>query len=173
MEQILHNAIYAFRRKGSTVFLAFFFFLGLITGLYCFLRTEALIFSLMRGCFINSVSIVKALISSLFPFLLSAFAFFFSLPWMVYLASFFEAFLFIFVSLLALFTFHPVGFLVRFFLLIGDIVAMPIMYFFWHRWLFRKQEVPLSELFLFISLGLLIGCIECCVFFPFCEKYII
>ena len=167
MASILHNSIYAFRRKGSTMFLAFSFFLGLVFGLFVFCCSGEPLYSMMRRCLFSSVSIVGFLSGATLPFLLSALAVFFSKPCLTYLISFVEAFLFCYVSLLIIFVFQPAGFFVRFLLLFGDFLSLPVLYFFWHRSLSENPIKDFSGIFLFLSTGCLIGCFDYCLISPF------
>jgi len=169
----LHSSIYPLERKWRTIFLAFLFFLGLAYGLYCFINSQNMLFPLMLGSYAGSVSIVSFFASSILPFLLSAIAVSFSIPWLIYFLSFTEAFLFSFVSLLVIFSFQPVGFLIRFLFLFGDITTLPILYFFWHKYLSSNSSYLYSGIFLFLSYGCLIGCIDYCMVLPFGAKFII
>lgn len=160
MAWILHNAIDSFRRKGSSIFLAFSFFIGILIGIYLFRISEPSFLSLMRRCFVSPVSIVRFLSCAILPFLLSATAVLFSRSWLIYLISVTEAMLFSYTTLEIIFAFYPVGYFIRFLLLLGDCLSLPVLYFFWRNSLLHRSHTGYAEILLFLSIGFLIGCAE-------------
>lgn len=119
------------RRRG-TILLAICWFSGILFGLYCFWFSGADLIPLMRSTVISPVSIVGFLLSSVLPFLISAFLAFAYLPGLTYGICFCSAFLHAFVSLGLLVSFQAGGWLVRCFLLLGNL-SLPVLYWFWLR----------------------------------------
>ena len=73
-----------FWRKGTTVFLALSFLIGLVSGILIFFAAGESFLSLMRSAFYSPVSIVGLLCVTALPFLFSAIAVFLSQPWLMF-----------------------------------------------------------------------------------------
>lgn len=159
-----------FWRKGSTLFLAFFWFLGLAFGILFFLLSGDSFVSLMRGTLTSSVSIIRVLCVSLLPFLLSAFAVFISEPRLLLLICFGKAFLFSFVSFGVIQAFGSAGWLVRWLLLFSDCASVPVLYWFWLRNISGNSRFCFWEICGFLSMELLIGSIDYCLVSPFLAR---
>ena len=123
----LHSPV----RKGTAYVLAVFWLAGILYGILCFAVARSDLSALMRSTITGSVSIVGLLSAVYLPFLLSAFALLFSLPWMLFCVCFCKAFLFAFVSLGLLLSFPGGGWLFRYFLLFGDCAVLPVLYWYW------------------------------------------
>ena len=167
MAQLLHRDFPNWWRKGSTVFLALSFSLGFTFGLFLFLISGDSLFSLMRRTLYGSVSIVSLSLALLLPFLFSAFAVFISKPGMLLLISFCKAFLFSLISLGVLASLGSSGWLIRYLLIFGDIVTLPILYLFWQRHISGERTLCSTEVFSIVSLIFLIGSIDFCIVSPF------
>ena len=148
------------KRKARSVSLALSFFLGILLGILVFCHVEDSSLSLVRKSLRSSATITSILRRSLIPILLSVFASVFSYYSLIYLLGFFYAFSFCHTSLLIIFSFQPIGFFVRFFLLSGNLLSIPCMYFYWHRFLTKPHINILIELLMFFSLEWLIGFTE-------------
>ena len=125
-------------RKGRTIILAIFWCFGILCGLFCFWFSGVRLLPLMRSSVYSPVSIVAFLLSAFLPFLISAFLAFAYLPGLVYGVCFCKAFLHAFVSLGLLISFQASGWLMRFFLLFGDL-TLPVLYWFWLRLLSKQR----------------------------------
>lgn len=154
------------RRKGSIIFLAFCFFLGLLYGVFSFSRLEESFFSQMSGGSYSTVSIIDFLSGTLLPFLFSVFAVTISQPWLLYIICFWEAFLFSYVSLIFLFSFQSFGFAIKSILLFGDCLTLPVLLCYCIRVLRENCNQHISCALLFLSTGLLIGCVDFYLFIP-------
>lgn len=141
-------------RKGSAPFLAFSFLSGLLAGIGLFLQTDPSFLPLMHGISSGSASIVtrafilliRLVISWLFACVDPAFLF----P-----ICFVRAFLFAFVQMTFLGFWSSSGWLICPVLLFCDWASLPVLYFFWHRWLRYPVSRPVSLAIPF--------CLLCCV----------
>ena len=165
---IAHYAFHAERRKGSTIFLAFSCVIGFLVGFFIFRKTEPLPFLLMRSTLNFAVSIVGSLFCILLPFLISAFAVTFGIPWLIYLLCFWEAFLYFYVSLVFIVGYQPFGFTVRCFLLFGNLISFPCLYFYWINYLSKNQHSISWEKIIFLLVGILIGLVDYYLAASFC-----
>lgn len=140
---------------------------GLLCGAFCYLKSPPEIVSLMHRAVACSASIVGLLNAALIPFLLSVLFLAFSTPWMVVGICFAKTFLFSFVSLGILMSFGSGGWLLRFFLLFGDCAAMPLLYWYWSRYICTSiglRWIAVSAAFLLVLL--LITSLDYRVFAP-------
>ena len=167
MAQFLHRDSLQILRKGSTFFLAFFWLSGLICGILVFLSAGNSLIPLMRSALSAPVSIVGLLCVSMLPFLLSVFAVFVSNPRLILLVSFGKAFFFSLVSLGVIQAFGSAGWFVRWLLLFSDSVSLPLLYWYWCRYISGSREFCGWETCGVLSLGLLIGSVDYCLVSPF------
>lgn len=132
-----------FPRRLDSCFLLFIFWIsGLFFGIGLFCSNSIEISSLMHGLHISSVSIVSLIIAVLFPFLFSAFAVYFSFPWIVLPISFIKAAGYSFLSMSILSFFGTSGWLIRFLIMFHDIIICPVWYAFNRR--FLRDSTPIS-----------------------------
>ena len=157
MMYALVSNLYSLRRKGSTIFLAFSLFSGLMLGILLFCRIRYSSFLLMRSSFYSTVSIVAYLFGFLLPFILSACAALLHLPLLIYFICFFRSFLFSFTSLLIYFSFQPAGLFFRHFLLFGGFVSFPLLFFSWLTYLRKNNDNILVKSTIVVFAGILIG----------------
>lgn len=120
---------------------------GLVLGIFFFYRVSPSVISLMRGCTLSSVSIVGVLFSTLFPFLISAFAVLYSKPSIVFGVCFYRAFAYMTVSCLLLWMHNGEGWLQLQFLMVHEILSLPVLYSFVYR-CFRIGKLPGAAEFL-------------------------
>lgn len=166
MARIFLRDGFGFWRKGSTVFLALCYLLGLFCGaVFCILSGYS-ISSLMRSVPHGAVSIVDLLSVTALPFLLSAFAVFISEPRLIFFICFGKAFLFCVISLGISEAFGSAGWLVRWLSMFSDIMGMPVLYLYWLRILSSGRKPLFGETFVFASLIFLIGSIDFCLITP-------
>ena len=154
-------------RKGSTIFLALYWCLGLLTGVLFFHAYGSSFSLMMRSILQDSVSIVDLLSVGLYPFLFSAFAVLISSPWLLLPIAFFRAFLLSFVSAQILASFGSAGWLLRPLLLFSDVLSAPLLYFYMHRCLSSKFYHPVCSFFLILCSSLLIGSLDYVYILPF------
>ena len=122
-------------RKGIYLILAACWICGLLCGVIYYSAASADIVSLMHRTVFCSASIVGLLNAALIPFLLSAVFMAVSKPWMVAGICFMKAFLFSFVSMGCLAAFGSGGWLFRFFLLFCDCAVLPVLCWYWFRYI--------------------------------------
>ena len=121
-------------RKGLPLVLAVFWLVGLLCGICYFSACDNRVISLMHRMVFCSVSIVGLLNTAFIPFLLTVFFMALSRPWAVIGICFFKSFLFSFVSIGCLATFGSGGWLFRYFLLFGDCVLLPALFWYCMRY---------------------------------------
>ena len=154
-------------RREMPLVLACCWICGLLCGVAFFSVSSPETFSVMRRAVLCPVSIVGLINAALIPFLLSAFFALLSMNWMVMGICFVKAFLFAFVSLGMLSGFGSGGWLLRFFLLFGDCAAMPLLYWYWSRYICTSiglRWIAVSAAFLLVLL--LITSLDYRVFAP-------
>ncbi len=160
------------RRKGCRYILAFSWLSGIICGILLSLTAEERILPLMRGAVYTPVSITWLLCVSVLPFLLSTFVVFHFVPAWLLLICFAKAFLFAFVSMVILMVYASAGWLVWLMLLFCDLVTLPILYWFWMRYLFRYDRPSVVSVTGIFSLMLLAGSIHAWFISPYLVRLI-
>ena len=157
---LLHSALLPFRRKLSTIFLAFSFFFGLLFGILLFIHSGESAVSLMRGSMFSAVSIVDFLTCALLPFLLSSFVVSWRQSGLLYLISFLEAFIFAYVSMIVIY-FCPVPDpYSRWIFLFGEAISLPLLFFYWIRELDQETSCTNTWTFFLLTSGFCIGAVE-------------
>lgn len=159
-------------RKGCRFFLAFSWLAGLACGILVYLSAGNFLLSLMRSTLYVPVSIVGLLCVTTFPFLLSAFAVFLSKPVLLLPICFGKAFLFAFASIGILQAFGSAGWLLRWLLLFSDCASIPLLYWFWLRYLPGYRSLSGWEAASMLSLWLLIGSVNYSVISPLLARLI-
>lgn len=159
------------RRKGPRLLLALTWLSGWLCGLlFAFLSDDFLI-SLMRGTLTAPVSIVRLLGASTLPFLISTFAVFLLRP-ILLPVCFLRAFLSGLLSGGLVRVFGSSAWLIRFFLMFGDILTAPILYWFWLRGVQNRHRPSFWETAACISAALLIGSVDYRFISPFLARLI-
>ena len=115
-------------RKSGRWFLAFSWVLGLGFGGLVFRSCGETAVSLMRLALYEQVSIVGLLLSSLLPFLFSAFAVYLHCPGLLLVICFFRAFLYSYFLCSLFGAFGPSGWLLRWLFLFTDSCAAALLY---------------------------------------------
>lgn len=154
-------------RRERTMILAFVWILGFLLGSCSFALADNLFSSLMRGMSLDSVSIVNLLWPVLLPFLFSAFAVFISQPWLLLPVGFLKAFSFSFVSMGVIFCFGSAGWLFRLLLMFGDLLSVPLLFWYMRRHFAADPRFSAPECMVVFSLCLLIGSIDYGYILPF------
>ncbi len=154
-------------RRDFRFRLAFFWFLGFAGGLFCYGSSDVSYFSLMRSYSFGTVSIVRMLMLSLFPYFLTAIAVLFSASWLLYFLCFGRAFVFCCVSFCFLCAFGSAGWLIWFLALLSDLAGLPILYFFWLKFLSGAMRRKCFSSFFLMGIGTLLCSLEYYIVLPF------
>ena len=125
----------------------------------------------MRAAVYSRVSISGLLSAMLLPLLFSAFAVYISNTWLLIPIAFSKAFAFAFLGIGILVSFGSAGWLVRLLLMFGDIVMLPVLWWYWQKALTARQN-PLPHCAAAAAFALLIGGLDYCVISPFLANLI-
>lgn len=101
------------------------------------------------------------------PFLLSAFAVYFSFPYMIPAISFAKAFLFAFCCYCLDYCFGACSWLVKLLLLFSDSCFIPFLFLFWLRGLSENSRFNFAAFLCLLLFCLIIVGIDCCVVTPY------
>lgn len=159
------------RRKGLRLLLALAWLSGWLCGLLLAFLSDDFLISLMRGTLTAPVSIVRLLGASTLPFLISAFAVFLLRP-ILLPVCFLRAFLSGLFAGGLMRAFGPSAWLLRFFLMFGDTLTAPILYWFWLRGVERRCRPSFWETAACISAAILIGSVDYRFISPFLARLI-
>ena len=131
----IHSKVYlpVGRHRACIFSLLLFWCAGLLLGVYSGTAAEDVSLALMRAAAGSRVSIVNLLAVTVLPFLLSAFAVFFSRQWLIFPLCFGKAFSFGFCAYAVCGAFPGAGWLIRFLLLFSDQCFIPVLFWFWIR----------------------------------------
>lgn len=155
------------RRKGYTLFLAFFWFAGIVLGIWISVLAGTPLLSLMRSNFGSAVSIVGLLLAACFPFLISVFTVLISGPGWLLPVGFANGFLHGYICLAVIRSFGSAGWLLRLLLCFSIVSSAPVLYLFWLRLISRGKDGFFSETLFFFALTVLIGSIDYSLVSPF------
>ena len=152
--------------------LAFVWSSGLVSGIFFFKKVSSVFLSLMRGAFLESVSIVGLLTSLYLPFLIAAFFAFIMQPQLMLILCFCKAFIFSCCGYAAISAFGTAGWLVRILLQFSDCCIIPFFFWFCLRNV-SGSCVRMKRDVLFCSLVTLsVVAFDFCVISPFLVKLI-
>lgn len=115
-----------YSRRSCKLFLVIVWLTGFGSGIYTAAHADSLI-SLMRACCDAGVSIVGLLFVPFFPFLISAYAVYFSQPWLLRAVAFIKSFLFACCSCIVLKAFGAAGWLLWPMLQFTDLMTLPLL----------------------------------------------
>lgn len=113
-------------RRSCKLFLILCWLIGLWCGIFVAAGADNIV-SLMRACCDAGVSIVGLLFIPLFPFLISAVAVYFSLPWLLCLTAFFKSLLSVFCTCVIFRAFKGAGWLIWPMLQFTDLLTLPVL----------------------------------------------
>lgn len=130
MEKTTVLQIFSQRRRAGSFLLAVCWLFGVLLGFCAAIFAGNSLSSLMRGSTVGSVSIVRMLVLSSLPFLLSALAVYLSQPWLIFALSFLKAFCFSFCAVGIHLAFGSSGWLVQLLLLFTDCFTIPVLYLY-------------------------------------------
>ena len=147
--------------------LGLFWIAGLLAGGFFFLFGAERLVPLMLVFLRGNVSIVLFFCLIFLPPFLSILAASTRMRGLLYIIAFGRAFLYSFASVALLISFGSAGWLVRFLLCFSGFFSSPFLYWLWLCCL-RAGSGPSSlEVFFFVSVLLLIGCIDYRLIMPF------
>lgn len=132
MQSFYSSKVIERSRRSCKIILSALWSLGLICGIMAATGAGNLT-SLMHAYCQSRVSIVSLLIVPLLPFLLSAYAVYFSDFRLLFVLSFLKAFSFGFCAWIVTCAFGGAGWLVRGMLLFTDLVTLPVLWLYWIR----------------------------------------
>lgn len=133
MARVLHSFHSFCIRKWDKFLLALFWALGLSLGGFGFRYCGSTLFSQMPLAVICQPSIFGLLISSILPFLFSAFAVYIHAPWLIFGICFMKAFSLAYISSGIFAAFTTAGWLVRWLFLFTDLISTAALYHYCHR----------------------------------------
>ena len=140
LDRYLHFDLSAWRCKRMLLSLACAFIFGLISGVLISMSASGALDSTMRAAPFSCVSISGLLSAILLPFLLSAFAVYLSCPWLLLPIAFCKAFLITFLGLGVLDAFGSAGWLIRFLLMFGDVITLPLLWWYLYQVILRPAS---------------------------------
>ena len=147
--------------------LAFFWILGIVSGIWISAFSGPSISSLVRSIPHGTVSIVRLVLIVFLPFLLSAMAVFFSSRSILFLVVFMKGCLMTLVSMGMMHSYGGSGWLIRGLLCLSDLASLPFLYWYW-------MQILEAEDFSVFRMGLCllapvycIGSIDFCLIMPF------
>ena len=153
-------------RRVCAVILAFALLLGVFLGGVCSGLAEPVLFQLMRTAAESRVSIVRLLPVILLPVIVSAFAVYIGLYWLLIPIAFSKAFLFSFLCSGILVLYPGSGPLFAILFLFVDVLSLPVLCWCWFRCI-RSREAGLRALGPAVLLILGIGILNDQVISPF------
>lgn len=154
-------------RRGCRALLALAFCIGLILGIFSAGIAGETFFSMMRGAAYSTVSIPGLLSMILLPFLFTAFAVYFSHPWLLLLIGFGKAFSFGLCSCGVMWAFGSAGWLIRMLLIFSDGMILPVLMWLWLRHISGRKPSFSRDLAVCAAFALFIGGFDYCVVSPF------
>ncbi len=155
-----------FRSQTCKVMICICWIIGLFLGMFTSVGADDYLFLMMRGGVCSSVSIPGLLIFAL-PFLITALAVYFSQFWLICLVVLCKAFSFGFSACAITVVFSSAAWLVRFLLMFGDALALPILMWLWLRHGSKPDKGFLSEITVCTVAVLLLGVLDFCIVSPF------
>lgn len=147
-------------RKGCTAFLALSWFSGLVFGSFLAVSADNSFASLMRAASERRVSIVGLLVVTLLPFLFSAFAVYLSQPRLLLPVAFCKAASVSQVALGIGASYGSAGWLMRFLLMFSDLCVVPLLFFYWLRYISGERRFGLSPVLLFLAAVMMIVSVD-------------
>jgi len=141
-------------RKTELFLLAFFSTFGAALGAIIANSSNAYLFSMMRMAAFRYVSIVDLTLVSLFPFLITAIAFFLSKPFLFFPIAFFKSFLYTLLLCCICIEFLTAGWLVCILLLFTDTFVILALHWYWFRHIHGFLGSAFTDLFFCIAFSL-------------------
>lgn len=145
---------------------------GILCGVLCFSANRNSYILLMRSAAYGTVSIVGACCSIFLPFLLSAFLIRIGCLQFLPVICFVKSYSFTFVSLGLIASFPVSGWLLRYFLLFGDCVFLPVLCLYWVHMLSKPKQFCAVSTMLTGCVALLTTLGDCYIISPYFARLI-
>lgn len=157
------------QRKGRCLFLALFWYLGLLCGsFYAAVSSFFTMHSIMHG----AITIGTHIAAAILPFLLSAFAIYISVPALVLPICFVKSFLIAFVSMEILHSFGAAGWVYCVLILFGNYAVLPFLYWYWLRHYSKMRPFSVKEFILLLFVVVLIALVSIYVILPLAVEFV-
>ena len=167
MYQIFVSNLPFQRRLPCRMLLCIAWILGLACGMIYAYHASDRFFAMMRSAAEGSVSIVGMFVIYALPFLLSAFAVFISRRELLIPLAFLKAFSFSAILFSFELAFCSAGWIIRLLVMLPDLVAMPLLLYYWFRCLEEERSNVMMDLAICAGfIGLLVF-FESCFISPF------
>ena len=170
MATLYEPGLQSFWRRNCYFFLAFFYLSGILAGMYTCRFFGSDFLSLMRRAVRCSVSIVDLLAAISLPFLVSAFIVFICRPSLLLPIAFGKAYLSSAVAFSLMRLDPSGGWLLKSLLCFSSGASASLFYLFWLRHISGDRKFSFWEMFLFLSLAVLIASIDTAFISPFLTK---
>ena len=167
MHLILHKRLSDILRRKSIVFLAIWWFAGLILGALAAYHLSYSFFSLMRAAAQSRVSIVSLMTVTLLPLFASALAVFLDRPVWIFGISFVKAFLYSLCIAGTIGAFGSAAWLVAFLFLFSDNLTIPVLFLFCLRHIEGRKRSFWADCLICSGVCVLVGIIDSCLISPF------
>ena len=172
MDRICCRSFSFFRCKLKPNILAFAWLGGLFLGAVISVSADNLLASTMRAALSGSMSITGPIAVVLLPFLLSAYAVYFSQPTMLISVIFLKAFLFAYTGAGLLILYPVSGWLLQWLLMFSDMMSMPVLWFLWISGRFKNRISLPYRIVICTACSVLIGCVDLFMIAPFLARLI-
>lgn len=162
-----HPNLLLFWQRSCKLFLLLCWILGLLLGMISAAGAGDSFFLMMRGADNLTVSIPGLLLVTALPFLFTAFAVFFSQPWLLLLLAFMKAFSFGFCAFGIMAVYGTASWLVGFLLMFTDACTMPLLMWLWLRHCDLSGQRFSRDVVVCFAAALVLGIIDICLISPF------
>lgn len=173
MHLILHKRLSDILRRKSIVFLAIWWFAGLILGALAAYHLSDSFFPLMRAAAQSRVSIVSLMTVTLLPLLASALAVSLDRSVLIFGISFIKAFLYSLCLAGMIGTFGSAAWLVAFLFLFSDNLTIPVLFLFWFRHIEGRRRSFCTDCLVCSVVCVLVGIMDFCLISPFLANLLI
>ena len=160
-------------RRHFTLYLAFFWCVGLASGAAVAVSTDPSRFSMMRAAVDSCVSITSLAGSLLLPLFFSALAVYISQIWLLVPIAFWKAFVFSYLNTALVFVHPSSGWLLRHLLLFSDCFAVPVLLWLWIRLSGPDSRTPFRIFSGALGALVLIGCLDFRFISPFLSNLLL
>ena len=157
----------------ASVSLFFIWVIGLLLGWFAASACADMLQTLIPALLLADRSPAMILLPTLLPFLLSAFAVYFSLPWLLAVFCGLKAFSFGFCGFGLCMVYGQCSWLIRLLYMFTDICSLPVLYFYWLRYLCGGNRPYWVTNLCFLSILMAICCIDRCVISPFAVRLLL
>ena len=167
MARFLHRSRSPISCNANRCWLAFYWIIGILAGVWISVFSGFNCSSLMRSVPYGAVSIVSLVLIVFLPFLLSAIVVFFSCRVILFLIVFVKGCLMALVSMGVVYSYGGVGWFIRGFLCFSDMASLPLLYWYWMHILEMEGFSALRTGLCLLGPVYCIGSIDFCLIMPF------